>query len=468
MRILTEAEMMDRVALDNPWWGGPQRNGGAPDAEMAALPRRAFFEAFLRRVGRAEGAPPLVLAGPRRVGKTVLVRQAIQRLLETGTPADSIAYAALDAPAVQGLSLDRLVAALRGRTPEAGLVVLDAIHHARGWEERLPAIAAAHPDVRIVAVSSGGARREVPAGCEEFVLPPLTFAEYLRLTGAERDLIEPMFFGKGTPMYVVHDVAALNARFLHYINGGGFPEALLLRPHGDAGRLLRGEVLGALLHQDLPGLAGIGGTAELNALLLLLARNTGREVSIEGIAEQAGIAKNTIRRYLDYLEASFLIVRMARVHPEGGRFQRMRTFKIHLTTPCLYAALFGPVAADDPVLPALAESAVLGQWLASRELPRLHYARLPEGPVDLVSLSAESGRPSWACALAGIDAAVVGDATINGLIQFAKRNAPLRWVGATTQTVASLKTHDGVEVWHRPASQYCYEVGRRVADEAGS
>lgn len=481
MRTLSEADVTERLALDNPWWRDPRRCG----AEDAGIPRRDFFEPFLRAVNRPgrnsslanssladppHGNPPLILAGPRRVGKSVLVRQAIQRLLETGTPASSIAYAALDAPAVQGLPLDRLVAALRAQAQGDGVVLLDSIHHARGWEEQLPAIAAAHPGARIVAVSSGGVRRAAPAGCAEFVLPPLTFCEHLRLTGAERELVEPMFFGKGPPMYVVRDVAALNERFLHYINGGGFPEALLVRPsQGDAARLLRGEVLGALLHQDLPGIAGIGGTAELNALFVLLARNTGREVSIEAIAERAGIAKNTIRRYLDYLEASFLIVRMARVHPEGGRFQRMRTFKIHLTAPCLYAALFGPVSADDPVFPALAESAVVGQWLASPERSRLHYARLPEGPVDLVSLTPGGGsRPSWACALAGTDDSVRDGASISGLIQFAKRNAPLRWVGATTRTLASLKAHEGIEVWHRPASQYCYEVGRRVAEDAGA
>ncbi len=465
MRIVTETEMAARLALDNPWW-----SGGPPEAELAALPRRAFLDAFLRRIGRPGPAAPLVLAGPRRVGKTVLVRQAIQRLLETGTPAQNLAYAALDAPAVQGVPLDRLVAALAARAEGPAMIVLDSIQQARGWEERLAAVAAAHPEARIVAVTAGGARPGPPPGCAAFVLPPLTFAEHLRLTGAERELIEPLALGKGPPMYLARDVAALNARFLHYINGGGFPEALLLRPpHGDAARRLRGEVLGALLHQDLPGLAGIGGTAELNALFLLLARNTGRELSIEAVAERAGIAKNTVRRYLDYLEASFLIVRMARVHPEGGRFRRMRTFKVHLAAPCLYAALFGPVTADDPAFPALAESAVVGQWLASPERSRLHFARLPEGPVDLVSLAADGGRPSWACALAAAgDGAAAGEASINGLIQFAKRNAPLRWVGATTRTLAALRSHDGIEVWHRPASQYCYEVGRRVAEDAAS
>ena len=55
---------------------------------------------------------------------------------------------------------------------------------------------------------------------------------------------------------------------------------------------------------------------------------------------------------------------------------------------------------------------------------------------------------------------------VDALVRFAKLNAPLRWVGATTRTTAALKTHDGIEIWHRPAAQYCYEIGRRAADEA--
>jgi len=453
MLTLPESAILDRLALDNPWW-----RGGVPDLEIVGLPKRAFFDGFLRRLERTGPERPLVLIGPRRVGKTVLVRQAIARLIEDGAPPCSLLYADLTSPVAHGVPLEALArglsAAAGGDGP--GVLVLDGVHNARGWEAEVAALAAALPELRVVAVASGAAQRVAGA----FVLPPLTFAEYLRLTGAERDLVEPMVFGKGPPMYVVRDLPALNERFAHYINGGGFPETVLLRPGRDSARLLRGEVLGALLHQDLPGLAGIAGTAELNALFTLLARNTGREVSIEAIAERAGLAKNTVRRHLDYLEASHLILRMGRVHPAGDRFQRMRTFKVHLTAPCLYAALFGPVAPDDPAFAALTESAIVGQWLASAERTRLAYARLPEGPVDLVALDAVTDRPAWACALSGSD-----EATINGLIQFSTRNAPLRWVGSTTRTVASLKTHDGVEVWHRPASQYCYEVGRRAVDE---
>lgn len=462
MRTLSDTDITDRLALDNPWW-----RSGAPEPETAVLPRRAFFDGFLRRLGRTGAGRPLLLAGPRRVGKTVLVRQAIGRLIEDGAPPRGLLYADLTAPAAYGVPLERLARALRaaaGAEGPGGVLVLDGIHHVRGWEAAVTGLAAALPELRVVAVASGAAAPVAGA----FVLPPLTFAEYLRLTGAERELIEPMVFGKGPTMYVVRDMAALNERFVHYVNGGGFPEAVLLRTPGrESARLLRGEVLGALLHQDLPGLAGIAGTAELNALFTLLARNTGREVSIEAIAERAGLAKNTVRRHLDYLEASHLILRMGRVHPEGGRFQRMRTFKVHLSAPCLYAALFGPVGADDPAFAALTESAIVGQWLSSAERARLVYARLPEGPVDLVALSADTDRPVWACALPGNDGSLGDGTTINGLIQFSKRNAPLRWIGSTTHSLAALKLHDGVEVWHRPASQYCYEVGRRAADEAG-
>ena len=461
MRTLSDTDITDRLALDNPWW-----RTGAPEPETAVLPRRAFFDGFLRRLERTGPDRPLLLAGPRRVGKTVLVRQAIGRLIEDGAPPRGLLYADLTSPTVHGVPLERLGRDLRAAAGHdgPGVLVLDGIHHVRGWEAAVAGLAAALPDLRVVAVASGAG---APIG-GAFVLPPLTFAEYLRLIGAERDLIEPMVFGKGPTMYVVRDMAVLNERFLNYVNGGGFPEAVLLRTPGrDSARLLRGEVLGALLHQDLPGLAGIAGTPELNALFTLLARNTGREVSIEAIAERAGLAKNTVRRHLDYLEASHLILRMGRVHPEGGRFQRMRTFKVHLSSPCLYAALFGPVSADDPAFAALTESAIIGQWLSSAERVRLVYARLPEGPVDLVALSADTDRPAWACALPGNDESVTDGTTINGLIQFSKRNAPLRWIGSTTRSVAALKAHDGVEVWHRPASQYCYEVGRRAVEEAG-
>jgi predicted AAA+ superfamily ATPase len=478
MRVLSDADIAGRLALDNPWWRSADRE---PDA--TALPRRAFFDSFFRCLTRP-GPRPLVLAGPRRVGKTVLLRQAVYRLMETGVPAASIAFIAVDAPVCHGVSLERLVTLARQATampepgvPEpgvpdpGGVVILDGVHRRAGWETELAGLASAFPGLRIVAATACLPRPRGEDGpATLFVLPPLAFFEYLRLTGAERDLIEPMAFGRGgrATITVVHDMAALNERFLHYLNAGGFPETVLLRPlHDDSGRLLRGVVLDALLHQDLPGIAGIGNPQELTALFALLARNIGREVSIEGLAEHGGIAKNTIRRYLDFLEAAFLIHRMDRLQPEGGRFLRMRSFRVYPACPSFHAALFGPIRADDAAFPALAATAIVGQWMASPEATRLYYARLPEGVVDLIGLVPGGDRPAWACAMPSTDQFLHGDPAIRGLIQFARLNAPLGWLGATTRSQAGLRSHGGIELWHRPAAQICYEAGRRAAEEAG-
>lgn len=450
MRIPGDAEALGRLLLDNPW-----RTGAPLDPAAIAYPRRAFFDAFLARLDR----PGLtVLAGPRRVGKTVLVRQALARLLDTGMPPERLAYADLAAPAVESLPMPRL-ATLFGLAEGPGVLALDGVHRRPGWEGEAAALVRDCPELTLVAVS---ALR--PATGPAFVLPPLTFCEHLRLSGSENELIETMVFGR-TAMYVVRDLPALNRSFLAYLNTGGFPETLLLKPqHGDAGQHLRGAVLEAVLGSDLPARLGVGSTAELAALFTLLARNTGHETAIEPLAETTGLAKNTVRRYLDVLEGAMLIRRMPRLHPEGERFRRMRSFKVHLTIPSLHAALFGPVTAADAAYPALAESAVIGQWLGSQELPRLHFARLPEGPVDLIALDPADDRPAWACRLAGSDNAA--EAATAALVRFARKNAPLRWIGATTNTVAALRVHDGIEVWHRPTAQYAYEIGRRTADDA--
>jgi len=75
----------------------------------------------------------------------------------------------------------------------------------------------------------------------------------------------------------------------------------------------------------------------------------------------SGVAKNTIKRYVEYLEAAFLIKVVHRIDESASRFRRARTFKVYLTNPSMRAALFAPVGADSPEVGALAETAVFSQ-----------------------------------------------------------------------------------------------------------
>lgn len=50
-----------------------------------------------------------MLLGPRRVGKTVLIQQAMADLLEEGVASKAVGYFSVDHPIYTGLSLDALV-----------------------------------------------------------------------------------------------------------------------------------------------------------------------------------------------------------------------------------------------------------------------------------------------------------------------------------------------------------------------
>jgi len=440
-----------RVDRDNPW-----RVIGAIDPEPASWPRRTALAAVR---GRLEKPGLTVLHGPRRVGKTTLVRQAVNDAFAVGFPPASILWVDLAAPVLARASLDELAAPLPAS--ERALLVLDSVHRRADWEREAGELARRRPGTTIVAISA--LRPDGPS----LHLPHLSFREHLAWTGGERELIEPMAFGRAgagrTVMYTVRDMGELNRRFRAHVTGGGFPETVMSRlPGRDAARTLSGELVETLLHSDLPALDRVGDGEDLTRLFTLIAWNTGAETSIEALAEATDLAKNTVRRHLEHLISAGLIARLPRVRAEGDRFQRMRTFKLHLTTPASHAALFGPPPADRPLPPALAECAAVAQWLGTPDADRLFFARLPEGDVDLIALDVETDRPNWVCKISTDDASV--DLPPRGLIRFAELNAPLRRVEATTDTLTALRVHDGIEVWHRPLAQYCYEVGRRAAD----
>ena len=136
--------------------------------------------------------------------------------------------------------------------------------------------------------------RESGAGrFTDFLLPSLTFAEYLDLTGAAAP---PTRTGPRESV-VVGDVAALNAAFVEYANFWGYAEAALNPAiRANPGRFIKSDIIDKVLLRDLPQLYGIGDIQELNRLFTSLAWNTSQEVSLDELSKRSGVAKNTIKQ----------------------------------------------------------------------------------------------------------------------------------------------------------------------------
>ena len=462
----------------NPWWVA----GSGIDPEQAAWPRRAYFAAFMRLVRERDVRRAVVVLGPRRVGKTVMLMQGVQALLDDGVPGTHILYAQLDVPMFSGESLDslvRLFAESHGHPDGRPLWVLfDEIQYLAQWESHLKVLVDKYRSIRFVATGSAAAAlrmksRESGAGrFTDFVLPPLTFAEYLDFCGRS-ELVQEHHNEEGRrPEYTAPHIEALNAEFINYLNYGGFPEAVMNPAvREDPRRFLRADIVDKVLQKDLPSLFGISNTQELNRFFNVLAFNTGNEVSPKNLCESTNLDHQRLGEYLEYLEAANLIKRVHRIDDNARRMQRVTTFKVYLTNPSIRAALFGRVRDDDEAMGRLAETAIWSQWLHSTStVQQLHYARWKEGrtdlEVDLVGINPSTQKPWFAVEIKWSDRAFSDWRELRGLRALAQRHKLARPALVTTKTVSGRVEIDGLPVDFVPSALHCYTVARNLLNQS--
>ena len=152
--------VQEYLADTNPWWIA----GREADPEVRHWPKRAYFAPFKRLLDTVDVRRAIVVIGPRRVGKTVMMRQAIQALLADGVPGSRIMLAQMDVPLFAGQTLDSLVRLFIGlhhhRTEGVAhplYVFFDEIQYLKDWEQHLKVLVDTHPGVRFIATGSAAA-----------------------------------------------------------------------------------------------------------------------------------------------------------------------------------------------------------------------------------------------------------------------------------------------------------------------
>jgi predicted AAA+ superfamily ATPase len=470
--MISEREILERLRFDNPWW----QAGRGVDPEYRDAPRRAYFPAFHDLMTQEEVHRSVLLLGPRRVGKTWMMLQSIHALLESGVPGSQILFVSLETPIYTGLSLDSLVQLFLRLHPDGRkYVFFDEIQYLPDWERHLKSLTDSHRTMRLCASGSAAAalrRKSQESGAgrfTDFLLPPLSFAEYLRFSGREQELIREGDRASGKPRkWIAPDIWELNHAFVDYLNNGGFPEAVMhQRVRRDAARFIRHDIVEKVLLRDLPSLYGIQDVQELNRLFNVLAYNTGNEVNLESLSKDSRVTKATLMRYLEYLEAAFLIRRIERVDQDFGSFQRAARFKVYLTNPTMRAALFGPLEEDSPRMGALAETAVFCQWLHSSSwLDRLRYARWKDREVDMIGLDPGTNAPTTLVEVKWSDRSLDHGGELKGILELARRKPPRRAPLVTTLSRGETREIDGIRIEFEPTSLHCYTVSRNLLDPA--
>ena len=475
MLEIAKEDIVGRLLFDNPWWEA----GFDGRIRYQEMPRRKYFQSFFAAVQDKSVNRAVVLMGPRRVGKTVMVMHAIRELLDSGVNANCIIYVSLETPIYTGLSLDKILRLFQdkfkhGRSASL-YVFFDEVQYLRDWEIHLKSLVDSYSDYKFAATGSAAAAlrlRSTESGAgrfSDYILPPLTFAEYLHFIGREDELIRKELIRKeqDDPIdpealdYRTTSIQDLNAEFVRYMNFGGYPEAVFSETIRDNPyQFIKSDIIDKVLLRDLPSLYGINDIQELNKLFNTLAYNTGNEVSLEALTQQSGVAKNTIKRYLEYLEAAFLIRRVERIDQTAKRFKRAVSFKVYLVNPSMRAALFGQINPASEAMGALTETAIFSQWQHSQQT-QLYYARWKTGEIDIVNLDSISQQPSWAVEVKWSDRPYQTRQELDNCINFIQQNPGLKQpILITSKTISDEKVYyRGVYFQFLPSSLYAYTLG---------
>lgn len=116
MKEISDQEVGEYLKRLNRWWSGPP----GIDEDTDRLTPRAYLPPLRSLLTDATLRRAVVLLGPRRVGKTILIRHLIRELLAEDVVPTRIGYVEVDHPLLHGQSLESLVQQMRAASGDDG------------------------------------------------------------------------------------------------------------------------------------------------------------------------------------------------------------------------------------------------------------------------------------------------------------------------------------------------------------
>jgi hypothetical protein len=226
----------------------------------------------------------LVLFGPRQVGKTTLAKAILE------AHAEKSAYVSCDLPEVQKLLSAPKLEDLRHFVADRRLIVLDEAQRVEGIGLALKILHEHFPKTQFLVTGSssfelGKSVKEPLTGRKrEFLLYPVSLAE----------------------LATRHDFTALREWLPRLLRFGSYPEAIT---NADPAEIVR-AIADDYLFRDILELENFKSVSLLRALLEAVALQLGNEVSTNELSRLVGISRETVERYLDLLERSFIVFRL--------------------------------------------------------------------------------------------------------------------------------------------------------------
>lgn len=246
-------------------------------------------------VKRIKPQKVMLIYGPRRVGKTLLLREIYnefegKKLLLNGESSDT----------VRMLS-DRSISNYKHLFAEVSLLAIDEAQHIPEIGMKLKLMVDEIPGLAIVATGSSSfdllnqAGEPLVGRSTRFMLTPFSIKE----------------INKQQPTF--QTITNIDQHLVY----GFYPELISIDSGAEQARYLT-EIVDSYLLRDILAIDGVKNAQKMHDLLRLVAYQVGSEVSTDELGKQLGVSRNTAERYLDLLQKVFVLYRL------GGYSKNLR------------------------------------------------------------------------------------------------------------------------------------------------
>lgn len=380
MAIFSEERLMALLIQYNPWW----RDGRVPLKLVPSHQRLAYDEAE-KILNHADLRRFVILSGARRIGKTTIMYQLIDALLQKGVSARNIVYLSFDNPLIKLGGFEGALKAYDNAYPsdEEIYFFFDEVQYAQDWANWIKVLYDSRSNLHLVATGSASPVLEsetADSGVGRWVtlkIPTLSFYEYCHLLQLPicptlpTDLKPTSLYKlqKGDLSDIMAKLSPLAQYFNRYLSVGGFPELALSKDEAYAQRLLREDIVDKVIKRDILTLFKVRDPIQMEKVFLYLCMESSNIINFQTMSKELdGITMSTLRNYVDFLEKSNLIYISNTIGIDGKAVLRSRP-KIYIAD----AAIRNAVLMLDDVVTNPAEMGMVVETAVYKHLLAFYY-----------------------------------------------------------------------------------------------
>lgn len=318
------------LIINNVWWNNEKIN-----KKFLLSRKREEFENIKNEI---EDKRILSIIGPRRVGKSTLMYQTIDYLLEEKkVNPKRILFFSGDDPSLFFDENDKLSNVLEVYFEEilyenmANLtskvyIFIDEIHFIKNWQNYLKVYFDRKYDIKFIVTGSSSvhlfkdANESLLGRIENVYVLPLTFHQFLNFyqtyVSKQEDIILPKFnldnpdksFKDLDNFYNDENLKIKIRKVLkEYILVGGYPEYFDNRDIDIWQKRLSDDIITRGIYKDILSIYNIKSPEILEKLMYYISANNSQTFSYSGMTADFGVDTVTIINYIGYLKQAFLI-----------------------------------------------------------------------------------------------------------------------------------------------------------------